>query len=306
MIVFSNIARTMKVVASGLAILVTVTFQASGQPNPLPQTIPTNITDSASGNVELGKGIVAYNSGKLDEALRHFKDAASLNPKDPVAKIWIGEVLTRKVTPGVDSPENLKTAQQAISLYQEVISETLIRGTEPLPWIESEHTVKVEVMKRIALIDISINKPEESKTWQKRVLDLKPKDSEAGFAVGVIDWMQAHQNALTALKAAGIKDDGQGNAKAPVKVMETIKSQNEALVEEGLKYLSQAAESHSKNAEAMTYLDLTYRRKADLDYSNETARLDDVAKANEWAHKAIETRKANEGKNPAGTAAAKL
>jgi hypothetical protein len=45
---------------------------------------------------------------------------------------------------------------------------------------------------------------------------------------------------------------------------------------------------------------LTYRRKADLDYANGAARLDDLAKASEWAHKAIEAKK------PAGAEAAKL
>jgi tetratricopeptide (TPR) repeat protein len=301
-----NFVRNLKLVVTGFAILGTGALQATGQPNPLPQTIPTNIRDNASGNVELEKGRAAFSSGKLDEAIHHFKDAISLNPKDPVAKLWLGEALTRKVTPGVETPENLKTAQQAIDLYQEVISEPLHPSTEPMPWNEGEQTVKAEVMKRIALINFNIDRLDESKAWQKRVLAEEPKNAEASFAVAVIDWMQAHQNALAALKAAGLTDDGQGNAKAPAAVMAAIKTQNRALIGEALVYLNRVIENRPDYGDAMAYLALIYKQKADLDFGNESARLDDVAKAHEWMHKATVTRKANEAKKSAGSDSAHL
>jgi hypothetical protein len=47
----------------------------------------------------------------------------------------------------------------------------------------------------------------------------------------------------------------------------------------------------------MAYLNLMYCRKADLDWGNEAARKEDVAKANEWTQKAMAARKANEGMN---------
>jgi hypothetical protein len=55
----------------------------------------------------------------------------------------------------------------------------------------------------------------------------------------------------------------------------------------------------------MAYLNLAYLRKADLDFGNEAARTEDVAKAEEWSRKAHETRKANEEKKAAGAEAAK-
>jgi hypothetical protein len=41
----------------------------------------------------------------------------------------------------------------------------------------------------------------------------------------------------------------------------------------------------------MTYLDLAFRLKANLDWADEAARQKDVAKAVEWRQKAIEARK---------------
>jgi hypothetical protein len=53
----------------------------------------------------------------------------------------------------------------------------------------------------------------------------------------------------------------------------------------------------------MAYLNLVYRRKADVDFSNPQARDEDIAKANEWQQKAIETRKAAEQKGASGSPA---
>jgi hypothetical protein len=97
-----------------------------------------------------------------------------------------------------------------------------------------------------------------------------------------------------------LNDDGEGNTKAPAAVMEAIKKQNGQLVEEGLQYLTRAAENRPNYDDAMAYINLMYRRKADLDWENEAARRDDLAKAEEWRDRAIATRKANEEKH-AGT-----
>jgi hypothetical protein len=52
--------------------------------------------------------------------------------------------------------------------------------------------------------------------------------------------------------------------------------------------------------DAMAYLNLVYRRKADVDYGNPDAVKADVAAAEEWRTKAMGTRKANEEKKNAG------
>jgi hypothetical protein len=48
--------------------------------------------------------------------------------------------------------------------------------------------------------------------------------------------------------------------------------------------------------DAMAYMNLVYRRKADGDWDDEAARKDDLAKAEEWRNKAMNARKANEEK----------
>jgi hypothetical protein len=122
------------------------------------------------------------------------------------------------------------------------------------------------------------------------VLKENPADPEAACAVGLNDLKEARKNAVAALMKAGFNDDGSGNAKAPVKVTVAIKEQNSLLAEEAQENLLQAVKNGRNYAEAMSYLNLVYRRKADLDWDNDAARADDLAKAREWADKAKETR----------------
>jgi hypothetical protein len=131
-------------------------------------------------------------------------------------------------------------------------------------------------------------------------LAVDPKDPEAAYTVGVIDWTEAHENTLKALVPAGINDDGEGNIKAPKKVMEPLKAQNGPLVEEGLQYLNQAVANRANYDDAMAYLNLIYRRKADVDYGDNAAVKGDIAAAEDWRTKAMGTRKANEEKKEKG------
>jgi len=234
---------------------------------------------------QLNKGVDAYKSARYEEAIGHFQKATQLDPSLPMAKSYLATALAQNVVPGLDTAENLKTAQEAIDIFKEVLV---------------KDPTDVNSLKQIAGIYFQIKKLDDAKEWQKKVLAVDPKDPEAAYTIGVIDWTQAHQNTLKVLVPAGINDDGEGNVKAPKKVMETLKSQNAPLVEEGLQYLNQAVANRANYDDAMAYLNLIYRRKADVDFGNEAARKADLASAEDWRTKAMGTRKTNEEKKNAG------
>jgi Tetratricopeptide repeat len=234
---------------------------------------------------QLNKGVDAYKSGKYEEAIGHFQKATELDPTLPMAKTYLATALSQNIVPGLDTPENMKTAQQAISIFQEVLS---------------KDPNDVNSLKQIAGIYFNIKKLDDAKTFQKRVLAVDAKDPEAAYTIGVIDWTEAHENTLKALVPAGVNDDGQGNSKAPKKVMDQIKEVNAPLIEEALQYLNQAVANRANYDDAMAYLNLVYRRKADVDFGNAAAVKEDLAQAEEWRTKAMGTRKANEEKKDKG------
>ena len=206
-----------------------------------------------------------------------------------MAKSYLATALAQNVVPGLTSPENTKTAQQAINTFQEVLA---------------QDPSDINSMKGIASLYYNLKKLPEAMEWQKKVLAVDPKDPEAAYTVGVIDWTTAHENLLKIIGPLGATDDGAGNAKVLTKkVCTDIQQENTPLVDEGMKYLNIAIQNRPNYDDAMQYLNLIYRRKADIDCGNEQARKDDVEKANDWSHKAMGTRKENEAKKDKGRAA---
>jgi tetratricopeptide (TPR) repeat protein len=234
---------------------------------------------------QLNKGVEAYKAGHYDEATEHFQKATQLDPNLPMAKTYLATALAQNVIPGLTTPDNVKTANQAMDIFKQVLA---------------QNPNDVNSMKQIAGIYYSINDFDNAEAWQKKVLAYDPKDPEAAYTIGVIDWHKAHQNKLNALQAAGLNDDGKGNVKAPKNVMEPLAKENAPLVDEGLKYLNMAVDNRPNYDDAMQYLNLIYRNKADVDYGNPTAVAQDLASAEDWTHKAMDMRKVNEQKKNQG------
>jgi tetratricopeptide (TPR) repeat protein len=244
-------------------------------------TLSVSGCNKLSARAELNKGVESYKAARYEEAIGHFQKATELDPKLPMAKTYLATALAQNVVPGLDTPENLKTAQSAVSIFQQVLE------TNPND---------VNSLKQVAGIYFSTKKFGDAKEWQKKVLAADPKDPEAAYTIGVINWTLAHQNVLKALAEAGLNDDGEGNTKAPKKVLEAIKAQNGPLVEEGLQYLNLAVANRANYDDAMSYLNLIYRRKADIDFNDPSAVKADIAAAKDWSTKAMGSRKINEAK----------
>ncbi len=234
---------------------------------------------------QLNKGVEAYKAGHYDEAIDHFQQATQFDPTLPMAKTYLATALSMNIVPGVTSKENLKAADQAISIFQDVLA---------------KDPSDVNSLKNVASIYFNINDLDKAKEWQKKVLAIDPKDAEAAYTVGVIDYTVAYKNAKDALGGAGLNDDGEGNVKAGKKILQEIKDKNQALVDEAIQYLSQAIANRANYDDAMVYLNLVYRRKADVDYTDPATAKADVASAKDWASKAMGARKANEEKQNAG------
>lgn len=234
---------------------------------------------------QLNKGVDAYKSAHYEEAIGHFQRATQLDPTLPMAKTYLATAMAQNIVPGLDTPANMNTAQQAIGLFQQVLA---------------VNPNDVNSLKQIAGIYFSVRKFQEAKDWQKKVLAVDPKDPEAAYTIGVVDWTLVHQNKLKALAAVGLDDDGKGNVKAPKKVMEELKQENSALVDEGMQYLNQALANRANYEDAMQYMNLMYRNKADMDYGDAAAVKADLAAADDWTSKAMGARKANEAKKNKG------
>ena len=234
---------------------------------------------------ELNNGVEAYKSAHNEEAIGHFQRAVQLDPRLPTAKTYLATALAQNVVPGLTTPENVTTANQSIDIFKQVLA---------------EDPNDVNSMKQIAGIYFSIKNFDSAKDWQKKVLAVDPKDPEAAYTIGVIDWTLAHMDLLKVLQAAGFNDDGKGNVKVPAKVMAPLAQQDAPLVAEGLQYLNQAVANRPNYDDAMSYLNLIWRSKANTDYGHVADVNEDMTQAEKWRTDALGTRKSNEEKKNQG------
>jgi tetratricopeptide (TPR) repeat protein len=228
---------------------------------------------------QLGKGVQAFKNARYEEAVDHFQNAIALDPDYAQAKLYLATSYSYQVVPNLDTPDNLKIAQKALDGFNQVLS---------------KDPNDLTALKQIASIDRNIKKLDEAKEYEKKVIALDPNDPEAYYTIGVVDWMQAYKNSIAILAAEGLTEDGNGNVKKSKAACEKMKAQNTANVAEGMEFLQKAVDLNKTYDDAMQYLNLTYRRKADLECPDDAARKADLAKADEWSQKAMGARKANE------------
>ena len=107
---------------------------------------------------------------------------------------------------------------------------------------------------------------------------------------------------MDAKTGAGIKADEPIKDK---KLCSGLQSKNQQDVQEGIDDLNKALELRKDYDDAMAYLNLMYRRKADIDCGDKAAHDSDVKTADDWVQKTLDTKKqkASKQQGPGGIVA---
>ena len=235
---------------------------------------------------QLTKGVQAFKNARYEEAVDHFQKSIALDPSYEDAKLYLATAYSYQIVPNLQTPENLAIAQKAREGFLAALA---------------KDPNNITALKQIASIDRNIGKLNEAKKDEEKVISLAPNEAEAYYTIGVVDWMQAYKSAITILAADGLTDDGNGNVKKSKGACQKLVDANTDLVQDGLTHLQKAVEINPTYDDAMTYLNLTFRRKADIECGNDDARKADLAQADDWNNKAMGARKANELKKEKAT-----
>jgi tetratricopeptide (TPR) repeat protein len=223
---------------------------------------------------QLNKGVQAYKAAKYDTAIEHFKNAVALDDKLAVARLYLATAYAQQCVPQVDTPDNIQMCNQAIDEFKKQL--------------ENDPS-SINSMKGIASLYFNMKKLDEAKDYHRRVIQLDPNDPEEYYSVAVIDWTEAYKTRMDARNKIGLKPED------PIKdqkVCNQIKDQNLEKVDEAINYLNKALEVRKDYDDAMAYLNLLYREKADIECGNADARRTDLATADDWVKKTMDTKKA--------------
>ncbi len=226
---------------------------------------------------QLNKGVQSYKNAKYEDAIEHFKNAVALDPGLLTARLYLATAYAQQYIPGADTPENNRMGQQAIDEYKKVLDANPNREQ------------KVTSLKGIASLYFNMKKLAQAKEYHEKVAQLDPNDPEAYYSIAVIDWTQCYQPRMEERAKLGLKPDQPLKDK---KVCEMLRDKNLATVQDGIQNLNKALQLRPDYDDAMAYLNLLYRERADIECENPEARAADLKTADEWVDKTMATKKA--------------
>jgi tetratricopeptide (TPR) repeat protein len=237
---------------------------------------------------QLNKGVTAYKNAKYEEAIDHFQQSVALDPTLINAKMYLATAYAQQYIPGADTPDNNKMADQAIEQYQSVLAMNPAREQ------------KVNSAKGIAYLYLNMKKFDDAKKFYRLAADSDPNDPEPYYSVGVIDWTACYQPRMEERAKLGLKPDENLNPKNKdqKQVCAELKIKNGPSIQEGIESLNKAIELRPDYDDAMAYLNLMYREKADVECDDLNQRQEDLKTADTWVDKTLSTKKAKAEKQP--------
>ena len=231
---------------------------------------------------QLNKGVKSYKDNHYEEAIDHFQQAVQLDPNLMNARMYLATAFVSQYIPGVDSPDNLRTAQQAITEYSKVIDSNPSREQ------------KVNSAKGIAYLYLNMKKWDDAKKYYRMASDSDPNDPEPYYSVGVIDWTACYQPRMEERAKLGLKPEEHLSAKNKdqKKACDDLREKNGPIIQEGIDSLNKAISLRPDYDDAMAYMNLMYRERADVECEDEAARAADLKEADGWVDKTLATKKA--------------
>lgn len=226
----------------------------------------------------LNKGVQAYKNARYPEAIEHFKQAIALDPTFPTARLYLATAYMVQYIPGAESPENLQFAENAHQEFLRVL----------------EQDPKNEVaIASIASLYFNQKNFDQATEWYKKLIEVSPSNKEAFYTLGVIAWTKAFQDNAEARAKLGMRPEDPGPLKDK-KVRDQLRQRNLEMIETGMKHLEKALELDPQYDDAMAYMNLLYRQRADLQ-ETEQAYKQDWDTADSWVQKTLETKKLKTG-----------
>ena len=237
--------------------------------------------DKLKARDQLNKGVKSYKDNHYEQAIDHFQQAVKLDPALLVARMYLATAYVSQYIPGVEDADNIRTADEAIKEYQTVIDANPSREQ------------KVTSAKGIAYLYLNMKKWDDAKKYYRMASELDPSDAEPYYSIGVIDWTASYQPRMEERAKLGMKPDEHLNAKNKdqKKVCDELKEKNSSTIQEGIDSLNKAISLREDYDDAMAYMNLMYRERADLECEDLAAREQDLKTADSWVDKAMEAKK---------------
>ena len=238
--------------------------------------------DSLKARMSLNKGVQAFSAGDFVRAADLFEEASTLDEELKDARVYLAYSTMMQYQPGAEYQENIDIANKALDGFKAVL------GDDP---------ENLTALQSIASLYFQMKEMDQAKDWHHRVLEKQPENKESHYTIGVICWTQSYEPRLQFRADIGMRQEDPGPIRTKGRLnrvqredLQGVAGEVVPVIEEGLAALEQAIEIDPDYDDAMAYVNLLYREKADF---SETDQEHDqlLAQADEWVQKALDTRK---------------
>jgi len=233
----------------------------------------------------LNHGVQAYKGAHYTEAVDYFKTAVQLDPENTMPRLYLATAYMSQYIPGADSPENVQLGNEAKSEFQKVLEKSPNDTTA----LASLASLAYQQAQGMPDLDQKLKKLDEAKEWYLKLIAADPQNKEGFYSLAVIDWVKWYAAWMKARADLGLKPEEPGPLKDK-KVKEELQTQYSAVIDDGIKNLQKALDIDPNYDDAMAYMNLLIREKADLDDSPEQYKAD-IDQADKWVQKALDTKK---------------
>jgi tetratricopeptide (TPR) repeat protein len=227
----------------------------------------------ASARNQVDVGVQAFRQAQYQDAIEHFEQAVTLDPDLAVARMYLAATYLREFQPGVDTPENVVLATRALDQYSEILR---------------SNPSDIASLKGVAYLKLQLNNFEEAKQAYAKAIALDPTDPELLYAAAVANW----SNANGGIEAEKAKLDAETEYSLILSDgCPDVRTRFLPEIDSAIAMLNKAISLRKDYIDAMTYMDMLYRSRAELECGSKKNFKADIKQSNEWVDRAAAARK---------------
>jgi Tfp pilus assembly protein PilF len=237
--------------------------------------------DKLKARDNLNRGVQSFKNAKYPEAIDYFQKAVQLDPTFTTTHLYLATAYMTQYIPGAESDENKRLAESAYNEFQNVLK------------LDPKNELAIA---SIASLYLNQKKMDDAAEWNKKLIAINPQNKDAYYTLGVIAWTQWLIPDREARNKMNMKPEDPGPLKDK-KIREELKTKWRPVLDDGVNNMQKALDVDKEYDEAMAYMNLLIRYRADLDDSTEEYKKD-IDSADSWVQKSLDTKKMKAARLP--------
>ncbi len=222
----------------------------------------------------LNQGVTAFKNSHYAESVQSFQKAVDADPSSVTARLYLATAYMQQYIPGAESAENRAFADSALREFNKALD------------LDPSNKVAVS---SIASLYVNRKQWDQAQQWFQKESEMDPSNADPYYSMGFIAWSKWYPDYSAARRQLGMKPEDPGPLQAG-NVKANLKLTYLPVIEQGMRNLEKALAINPQYADAMAYMNLLIRERADL--VDTTAEYQSEIKvADDWVQKALAAKK---------------